>query len=154
MSVLTDISTELVLDDPVAQSADNIVFDSPNIEVVSVSDPEYTTVFSDSAGYEPPARRDDFTGEYIPPTFDQPAPAAIEPPQPPVAAVPPPYEPPPQMHPPTPPQPPPSQIGFAPSVSDPQMAARMDALFVKMSEVGASDLHMSVSVPPMVRQDG
>ena len=154
VSVLTDISTELVLDDPVAQSADNIVFDSPNIEVVSVSDPEYTTVFSDSAGYEPPARRDDFTGEYLPPTFDQPAPAAIEPPQPPVAAVPPPYEPPPQMHPPTPPQPPPSQIGFAPSVSDPQMAARMDALFVKMSEVGASDLHMSVSVPPMVRQDG
>ncbi|MCD9188559.1 MAG: type IV pilus twitching motility protein PilT [Pyrinomonadaceae bacterium] len=30
----------------------------------------------------------------------------------------------------------------------------MDALFHKMSEVGASDLHMSVSMPPMVRKDG
>lgn len=31
---------------------------------------------------------------------------------------------------------------------------RMDALFRKMSETGASDLHLSVSVPPMVRKDG
>ncbi|MDQ3180412.1 MAG: type IV pilus twitching motility protein PilT [Acidobacteriota bacterium] len=30
----------------------------------------------------------------------------------------------------------------------------MDALFYKMAEVGASDLHLSVSMPPMVRQDG
>lgn len=32
--------------------------------------------------------------------------------------------------------------------------ARMDALFYAMSDAGASDLHMSVSMPPMVRQDG
>ncbi|MBK7708527.1 MAG: type IV pilus twitching motility protein PilT [Acidobacteria bacterium] len=30
----------------------------------------------------------------------------------------------------------------------------MDALFHAMSEIGASDLHMSVSMPPMVRKDG
>ncbi|MDI1241854.1 MAG: type IV pilus twitching motility protein PilT [bacterium] len=34
------------------------------------------------------------------------------------------------------------------------MAARMDALFHRMAEVGASDLHLSVSVPPMIRKDG
>ncbi|PYS98024.1 MAG: type IV pili twitching motility protein PilT [Acidobacteria bacterium] len=34
------------------------------------------------------------------------------------------------------------------------MTARMDALFNRMAEVGASDLHLSVSLPPMVRQDG
>ncbi len=32
--------------------------------------------------------------------------------------------------------------------------SRMDALFHLMAEVGASDLHLSVSVPPMVRKDG
>lgn len=32
--------------------------------------------------------------------------------------------------------------------------ARMDALFYAMSDAGASDLHMSVSMPPMVRKDG
>jgi twitching motility protein PilT len=34
------------------------------------------------------------------------------------------------------------------------MAARMDALFHRMAEVGASDLHLSVSMPPMIRKDG
>ena len=34
------------------------------------------------------------------------------------------------------------------------MKARLDALFQKMAEVGASDLHLSVSLPPMVRKDG
>ena len=34
------------------------------------------------------------------------------------------------------------------------MRARMDALFQKMAEIGASDLHLSVSMPPMVRKDG
>jgi len=32
--------------------------------------------------------------------------------------------------------------------------SKMDALFKKMAEVGASDLHMSVSMPPMIRNDG
>ena len=30
----------------------------------------------------------------------------------------------------------------------------MDALFAKMAEMGASDLHLSVSMPPLVRADG
>ena len=30
----------------------------------------------------------------------------------------------------------------------------MDALFNKMAELGASDLHLSVSVAPMMRKDG
>ena len=34
------------------------------------------------------------------------------------------------------------------------MNSRMDALFNKMAELGASDLHLAVSVPPMVRKDG
>lgn len=33
-------------------------------------------------------------------------------------------------------------------------SARMDALFAKMAETGASDLHLSVSMPPMIRRDG
>ena len=37
---------------------------------------------------------------------------------------------------------------------NPQSRASMDALFHKMAELGASDLHLSVSMPPMVRKDG
>jgi Tfp pilus assembly pilus retraction ATPase PilT len=33
-------------------------------------------------------------------------------------------------------------------------AARMDALFRLMADFGSSDLHLSVSMPPMVRMDG
>lgn len=35
-----------------------------------------------------------------------------------------------------------------------QMKTRIDALFMRMAEAGASDLHLSVSVPPMIRKDG
>ena len=38
--------------------------------------------------------------------------------------------------------------------ANPKAQARMDALFYKMSEVGASDLHLSTSMPPLVRKDG
>ncbi len=34
------------------------------------------------------------------------------------------------------------------------MLDRMDTLFYRMNEVGASDLHMSVGMPPLVRKDG
>jgi len=37
---------------------------------------------------------------------------------------------------------------------NPAMRRRMDALFHQMAEAGASDLHMSVSLPPMIRKDG
>ena len=43
----------------------------------------------------------------------------------------------------------------AASVQSPSQAkSKMDSLFRKMAETGASDLHMSVSSPPMVRKDG
>jgi twitching motility protein PilT len=37
---------------------------------------------------------------------------------------------------------------------DQMASARMDALFKQMAELGASDLHLSVSMPPMMRKDG
>ncbi|MFV0388018.1 MAG: type IV pilus twitching motility protein PilT [Pyrinomonadaceae bacterium] len=38
--------------------------------------------------------------------------------------------------------------------ANPAAKAKMDKLFYAMAELGASDLHMSVSVPPMMRKDG
>ena len=61
----------------------------------------------------------------------------------------------PQMPPPTVPQ----QTVAAPlknpaATANPQAQARMDSLFKAMADKGASDLHMSVSMPPMIRKDG
>ncbi len=42
----------------------------------------------------------------------------------------------------------------SPTPANPQARSKMDALFRKMADAGASDLHMSVSMPPMVRLDG
>lgn len=47
-----------------------------------------------------------------------------------------------------------NQSAFAPARDNPQAKARMDALFHKMAQAGASDLHLSVSAPPMIRKDG
>ena len=120
------------------------------IEILPVNDPEYSTVFSDNAEYEPPARRDDWRdGEYIPLTIDTPQPD----PAPQFEAAPlnePTMTPIPQSTPP----PQPVQSAFVPAPSNSVMSSRMDALFNKMSEIGASDLHLSVSVPPMIRKDG
>jgi len=43
---------------------------------------------------------------------------------------------------------------FNPALKNLPAQARMEKLFHKMAEVGASDLHMSVSMPPMMRKDG
>lgn len=43
---------------------------------------------------------------------------------------------------------------FVPAHSNPQAKAKIDALFKRMAEMGASDLHLSVSMPPMIRKDG
>lgn len=121
-----------------------------NVEVVSANDPQFQTVFSDSSTYEPPGRRDDFsfqTSGFTPPAEEY-----------------------------VPPPPPPAEEAFSiPVDTDPAsvppvldrrnykndrrkvntiMRDRMDALFRKMAEVGASDLHLSVTMPPMVRKDG
>ncbi len=47
-----------------------------------------------------------------------------------------------------------TEAEFAPATANPQAKARMDALFHKMAQVGSSDLHMSVSAPPLIRKDG
>ena len=119
----------------------------PEIEIVSVNDPEYQTVFSDNAAYEPPGRRDDFgMGEYIPPTQETFVPQEnfvqhnvfVPTPTPTHAAA----------------HQPPVEAAFVPAAANAGMMAQMDALFHKMAEIGASDLHLSVSVPPMIRKDG
>jgi twitching motility protein PilT len=127
-------------------------------DIVDVNDPQFQTVFSDTSTYEPPIRRQEFETEPV--TFEPPAMASqvspvstsnfvSEPaeftaePAPPAAEV------------------------FVPEAmnadrrkytdrrqKNSMMVARMDALFNRMAEVGASDLHLSVSVPPMVRKDG
>lgn len=47
-----------------------------------------------------------------------------------------------------------AEPAFAAAAANPKAKARMDELFHKMAEIGASDLHMSVGAPPMVRRDG
>jgi twitching motility protein PilT len=150
------------------------------IEVTSVNDPEFITTFSAESTYEPPGRRDDFTpassgfqppaNNFAPPANEYNFSNDVQPVQ---AAAPPQYapqpnfpqetymsqtqfvQPPAQQMPVMPPQAPAAVASeFVPARQNPQAKARMDALFHKMSEVGASDLHMSVSMPPMVRKDG
>ncbi|HLM00302.1 MAG TPA: type IV pilus twitching motility protein PilT, partial [Pyrinomonadaceae bacterium] len=43
---------------------------------------------------------------------------------------------------------------FAAAAANPQARAKMDAMFRLMAQIGASDLHLSVSMPPLVRKDG
>lgn len=148
---------------------------NPEIEIVSVNDPQFITTFSDDSTYEPPGKRSDFTapeaeygvkqnhysappneyanqmqtqnnyenyqGEYAQ-SENYPQTQNYQPMQN--------YQPAPAFQIPEPPP----QAAFVPAVANSSMKARMDALFYKMSEAGASDLHMSVSVPPMVRKDG
>ncbi len=129
----------------------------PEVEVVSVNDPEYQTIFSDSAPDLAGSRRDDFSrGEYTPPP-DIPAPLApaqaVEHVQQYVPAAPEPaYMPPPAA--PVAYVPAPVEAGFVPAPSNPAMSQQMDDYFNLMADLGASDLHLSVSMPPMVRKDG
>jgi twitching motility protein PilT len=141
----------------------------PSIEVVDVNDPAFQTVFSDNSTYEPPIKRQEF--EIDPLAFEHPV-QQFTPPAPqqfeiqgshPVSA-------PAEQAEWAPPAnafaPPPVEIATPelPSIDrrsygdrrqkNTMMTARMDAMFRRMAEIGASDLHLSVSVPPMVRKDG
>ena len=126
---------------------------SPEIEVVAFNDPQYETIFSDTSTYEPPGRRDDFA----PVEYAEPA-AQIEMTQNTKPIDPPPvqnFAPPPVAY----AQPmtayaPPPDAAFVSTASHAEMSAQMDALFMKMAELGASDLHLSVGVGPMMRKDG
>jgi twitching motility protein PilT len=119
----------------------------PEIEVVSANDPQFQTVFSDTSTYEPPGRWQDLEAQ-----SDLPVPdlgesvrddGLIETPTPMLTTV-------------------PSDVVLPPfdrRKTDRRkrnfiMTARMDAMFNRMAEAGASDLHLSVSNPPMIRKDG
>ena len=119
----------------------------PTIEVVSANDPQFQTVFSETSTYEPPGRWQDFEVQ-----ADAPVPerntsgredGLIEANTPMLTTV-------------------PSDVVLPPvdrrktdrRRKNLMMTSRMDALFNRMAEVGASDLHLSVSMAPMVRKDG
>ncbi len=114
----------------------------PTVEVISANDPQFQTVFSDTSTYEPPGRRDDFgfdpnvyaataePGSYAPTESAAPYVA-------PEAALP--FE---------------DRRQSDRREQNLMATARMDALFRQMAELGASDLHLSVSMPPMIRKDG
>ena len=144
-------------------AAEYTPMDVSPVEVVSANDPSFQTVFSDTSTYEPPGRRDDFGGSPFVPPVD----AFV--PVPPADTPPPPYEPPTQEiysqpqeayvppvsnTPPPAPMAEPPQAAFVPAAANAPMRERMDALFRQMAEIGASDLHLSVSMPPMIRKDG
>ncbi|HEX8370399.1 MAG TPA: type IV pilus twitching motility protein PilT [Pyrinomonadaceae bacterium] len=161
----SSFAPEFVIDKEPAASFENDAA-PPQIEIVSVNDPEFITTFSDTSDYEPPGRRDDFypqTESYEPPqnnftqqqtSFSQPtfqAEQAFEESQfaPPQAEqfVAPPVQ---QFY----SAPEAAPASFVAASANPQTKARMDMMFQKMAELGASDLHLSVSMPPMVRKDG
>lgn len=118
-----------------------------HVETVSVYDQEFTTTFSDTASYDPPAQPKVDVSAYEAPKSNGSATANEQWNQQPAVTFEPLYE---------------TNDYSSPSnqsatFSDQfgsQMQARMDALFRQMAEAGASDLHMSVSVPPMIRKDG
>ncbi len=122
---------EVIYEDETAKEyiSDEVI---PQIEVVSFNDPEYQTVFSDTSTYEPPGRRDDFTvPEYTPEPATEYFPASISTTESSTA-----------------------EEAFVPAAANVSENAKMDLLFKKMADMGASDLHLSVSMPPLVRKDG
>jgi twitching motility protein PilT len=117
----------------------------PELYVVSANDPAFQTQFSDNSTYEPPGRRDDVAPQKHASSSHEPEPAQQnelpdQRPEPADAAAPP-------------------LVDRRTATSDRRkvnmiMTERMDAMFRQMAEVGASDLHLSVSMPPMIRKDG
>ncbi|MDM7921454.1 MAG: type IV pilus twitching motility protein PilT [Pyrinomonadaceae bacterium] len=138
-AAITEIEIERPQDPPRVE----ITPGGPTIEVISANDPAFTTVFSDTSTYEPPGRRDDYVPQPV--NAAPPAPRQETAPQ---AAT--------------------EVVIEATPLADRRsydkgsdrrkvntiMQDRMDALFRRMAEVGSSDLHLSVSMPPMIRKDG
>ena len=146
------------------------VYSIPSIDTIPVNAPEFATTFSEDSTYEPPGKRNDFlpqASEYVPPSNDfsqnsytenqanyNPVNNRQQPENYPQAQN---YQP---LQPMQMPQFPQqfyqetAEAAFVPAAANASMKARMDVLFHKMAEVGASDLHLSVSMPPMVRKDG
>lgn len=112
----------------------------PQVQTASVNDPEFITTFSETSTYEEPGSKYDYGVEIIsePETSENYfAPQSYQPQtveQTSIVSEP--------------------QSTFAPAAVSSSPKERMDKLFYKMAENKASDLHLSVSVPPMVRKDG
>jgi len=150
---------EVEFDEPYSYETTTASYEEPEIEIVSVNDPEFQTTFSDTSTYEPPAKRQEFeSNEYAPPSSSY---ATLEntgkyqDEKPFISEN---Y---PQSQNFTAPQQSPTisqtvstSAEFVPAKNNLSAKSRMDALFQKMSDLGASDLHMSVSMPPMMRKDG
>lgn len=175
-------SLEDILEAEPTMAAEYVPTSDSSVEVVSANDPSFQTVFSDTSTYEPPGRRDDFGGDLFvsgsdtahfepmvgenaavgqqfdqQPIQTQPYQFANEPYMAQTTVV----ETPPSHYPteqsvPTSAWPPPTsnEPSFTPAEVNPAMRHQMDQLFHRMAEMGASDLHLSVSMPPMVRKDG
>lgn len=117
----------------------------PKVEVASTHDPEFATGFSDGAIHEPPMRpADRMPVPQVPaPQFTVPAPAPfVEAPAPVFSPA---------------PAPKPTAASTSETFGPTRSAAgkeRIEALLKRLVEIGASDLHLSVGVPPMVRLDG
>ena len=108
----------------------------PKVETIPVNDPGFMTVFSETSDYEPPIKKSEFapmteTNADMKTNESWQAPAS-NPPFRSAEVVPPAFN------------------GLSNSTSK----APIDLLFQKMSDAGASDLHLSVSMPPMIRKDG
>lgn len=146
--VSTASATDLVVDESVSMPEYHSGGAS-DVEVVSVNDPAYQTVFSDAAADIPLRRKDDYiSDEYRPPAnsefVQQPYQTPVQEAQrmeAPAFQAPAAYA-------------PPSAAAFVPAAANSEAVAKMEMLFCKMADIGASDLHMSVSMPPMVRKDG
>lgn len=113
--------------------------DATEIETAPVYDPHFATAFSDDSTYEPPIRPQEFACEtdYVAPQIEQPFETETRDFQP-------------------------NRLAETVNQTLPQTSAnadsplrkRMDALFYRMAEAGASDLHLSATMPPLVRKDG
>lgn len=128
----------------------------PPVNTASVNDPEFITSFSETSTYEEPGSKYDFGVEIIsePETVESyQLPQSYQTPvfeTTPVIEQTPPINLPPVVSQPTEF----SQPSFQPAAVNSPAKARMDRLFYKMAEAKASDLHLSVSMPPMIRKDG
>lgn len=96
------------------------------VEVTSLNDPEFTTRFSDNATYEPPLRPQEIYSSYD--EISQNASKGQK------------------MTETT------NPAGIFVQGSDPK--SQMESMFYKLKELGASDLHLSSAVIPMIRKDG
>ncbi len=135
---------DLFMEDREPAPTIKIESDSP-IDVVPVHDLQFHTVFTDTPAGESPDLGQDLTS--VPSVEEQMRKHEMFTPSEPAS----------NMHTTVPPDvtlPPVDRRHTDRRKQNLMMTARMDALFNRMSEVGASDLHLSVSMPPLIRKDG